>query len=173
MDQRFPIGQFSFKGDEDNSVFDNWVEDIAWLPERIRNSIEGCSDHDLDESYRDGGWNAKELILHLVDSHLNAIIRIKLALTEDKPEIRPYDQDAWVETESKLDIPLELSLNMLENVHEKMARIFSNLTDEELKREYIHPESGAFSLRKAAALYAWHSNHHLAHINFITEKAKS
>lgn len=172
-ERKYPIGEFSYTGDEDETLFDQHLEDIASLPDRIREMIADCSDHELSGSYREGAWNVVQIIRHMIDSHMNAIMRIKLALTESEPEIRPYLQNECVMVEENWNIPLELDLNLLESIHEKLSLMLSELTKDQLDRTYLHPEAGIFSIRKAAALYAWHSNHHLAHIDIITQKAKS
>lgn len=168
MNKQFPIGKFTFTEDYSEKDIEQWLNDIALLPDRIRDEIEGCSDDILLTPYREGGWNTRQLITHLLDAHMNALIRIKLALTEDNPTIRPYDQDKFVEIEDQFVIPLELTLSMLEDTHEKMVRIYSSLEEDDWERTYVNPEAGSFSLAKSAALYAWHSNHHLAHIQLVT-----
>lgn len=173
MNKQYPIGKLSFTEDHSPADRESWIDDIALLPERIRNEIHGCSDDILMIPYREGGWTIREVITHLLDSHSHGIIRIKLALTEDKPVIKPYDQNACVYIEDQFGIPLELTLQMLEDTHEKMIRIYESLTEEQWKRIYINPEAGPFSLAKSAALYAWHSNHHLEHIRLVTKHEKS
>lgn len=169
MNKQYPIGNFSFSEDYTLDEREQWLDDIALLPERIRNEIHGCSDDILLIPYREEGWTVRQVIEHLVDSHMNMIIRIKTTLTEDNPTIRPYDQDGWVEAEFQFGTPLELTLDMLENIHEKMVRMYQSLNEEQWKRTFINPESGKFSLAKSAAFYAWHSNHHLAHIRLVTK----
>lgn len=173
MNKQYPIDKFSYSEDHSPEERESWLDDIALLPERIRNEIDSCSDDILMIPYRENGWMIREVITHLLDSHTNAIIRLKLALTEDDPVIRPYDQNAWVEVEEQFDIPLELTLQMLEDTHEKMIRIYESLTEDQWKRTYNNPEAGSFTLAKSAALYAWHSNHHLAHIRLVTQHEKS
>ena len=104
-----------------------------------------------------------------LDSHLNAIIRLKLALSENAPEIRPYHQEKWVGLEKKFKTPIELTLSQLEDCHAKLVLIYKSLDGNEWKKTYVNPESGSYSLAKSAALYAWHSNHHLAHIRLVTK----
>lgn len=169
MDKKFPIGAFSFNKDHTPEELDQWLDDIALLPERLRDEIEGCSDDVLLSPYREGSWTLRQVIEHLLDSHMNAVIRLKTALTENNPTIRPYDQDKWVKAEFQFGIPLELTLDMIENTHEKMIRIYQSLNEDQWKRTYNNPESGIFSLEKSAALYAWHSNHHLAQIRLVTQ----
>jgi uncharacterized damage-inducible protein DinB len=171
MNKQFPIGKLSFSEDYSQDDFEQWLDDIALLPERIRDEIDGSSDDVLLSPYREGGWTVRQVISHLLDSHLNTIIRIKTALTEDNPTIRPYDQDGWVHSDFQFGLPLELTLDMLENTHEMIVRMYQSLDQDQLKRTYVNPESGiTFSLAHSAALYAWHSNHHLAHIRLVTQE---
>lgn len=172
MNKQYPIGKLSYSEDHSLEERENWLDDIALLPERIRNEIDDCSDDILMIPYRENGWTIREVITHLLDSHTNAIMRLKLALTEDDPIIRPYKQNAWVSVEDQFEIPLELTLQMLEDTHEKMIRIYESLTEEQWQRTYNNPEAGPFTLSKSAALYAWHSNHHLAHIRLVTQSQK-
>jgi hypothetical protein len=170
MNKQFPIGEFSYSENHSPADREQWIDEIALLPERIRNEIDGCSDDILLIPYRDGGWTLRQVIEHLVDSHTNTIIRIKTTLTEDNPTIRPYNQAAWAESALQFGIPLELTLEMLENIHEVMVRIFQSLEEDQWKRTFFNPESGkTFTLAHCLALYAWHSNHHLAHIQLITQ----
>ncbi|MTI87432.1 MAG: putative metal-dependent hydrolase [Balneolaceae bacterium] len=174
MNKKYPIGQLSYSEDYTDDELDNWLNDIALLPDRIRDEIQGCSDDILLTPYRDGSWNTRQLISHLIDSHSNAINRIKFALTEDSPSIKPYDQDAWVEIEDQFGLPLEMNLDLLENIHEKLVRMYYSLSEADWKRTYTKEGSGTYTLSHSAALYAWHSNHHLAHIRLVTrEKANN
>jgi hypothetical protein len=173
MNKQFPIGTFSFSEDYSQADLDQWLDDIALLPERIQNEIQDTSDDVLLIPYREDGWTVRQVIAHLLDSHLNKIIRIKTTLTEDNPTIRPYNQDSWADVNFQFEIPLELTLDMLENTHEMMVRIFHSLTDKQWKRTFINPESGTtLTLAHLAAMCAWHSNHHLAHIRLVTQEEK-
>mgnify|MGYP000706869619 CR=1 FL=1 len=154
MNKQFPIGKFSYSEDYTQEDLEQWIDDIALLPERIRNEINNCSDKVLLTPYRENGWTIREVITHLLDAHSNAVIRLKLALTEVHPTIKPYDQNAWVDIEHQFEIPLELTLQMLEDTHEKLIRIYQSLDAEQWKRTYENPEAGIFSLVKSAALYA-------------------
>jgi hypothetical protein len=169
MNKQFPLGKLSFSEDHSPEDREQWIDDIALLPERLRNEIDGCSDDILFTTYRKDGWTIREVITHLLDAHSNAITRLKLALTEDNPTVPAYDQNGWVKIENQFEIPLELTLQMLEDTHEKMVRIYQSLDEDQWKRTFVKPGSGSFSLAKSAALYAWHSNHHLAHIRLVTQ----
>lgn len=170
MNRQFPIGQPSYSENYTELDLQNCINEIALLPKRIRKEVEGIYDEVMLQPYRDGGWNVKQVILHLLDSHSNAVIRTKLALTEDNPTIKPYKQDAWIQIEEQFDLSLELTLRMLEDTHEKLVGIYKSLSKEQWKRTYVNPESGQSTLSKSAALYAWHSNHHLEHIRLVTQK---
>lgn len=169
MDRQFPIGKLSFSEDYTSIQLKTWIKEIEEFPELLRREIAKCSEKDLDTPYREGGWTVKQVVEHVLDSHLNAIIRLKLALTEQNPEIRPYEQNAWVELERKFNTPIELTLSMLEDCHAKMVLIYKSLNKEDWKKSYVNPESGRYTLAKSAALYAWHSKHHLAHIRLVTK----
>lgn len=170
MNKQYPIGKSSYSETHSPEERDQWIDDLALLPERIRNEIKDCSDDVLLTPYRKDGWTVRQVIEHLVDSHMNMIVRIKTALTEDAPTIRPYDEAAWADVGFQFEIPLELTLEMLENIHEIIVRIYQSLDDEQWQRTFSNPESGlTFTLAHSAAFYAWHSNHHLAHIRLVTQ----
>lgn len=169
MDKRFPIGKLSFSEEYTSVQLKSWIKEIDVFPSLIRAEISKCSPKHLDTAYRAGGWTVQQVVEHVLDSHLNAIIRLKLALSERNPEIRPYHQEKWVQLESKFKTPIELTLSQLEDCHAKLVLIYRSLDTEDWKKTYVNPESGSFSLAKSAALYAWHSNHHLAHIRLITK----
>ena len=169
MDKRFPIGKLSFLEDYTSVQLKSWIREIEMLPSLIRAEISKCSPKDLDTPYRDGGWTVQQVVEHLLDSHLNAIIRLKLALSGNAPEIMPYHQEKWVGLEKKFKTPIELTLSQLEDCHAKLVLMYKSLDGDDWKKTYVNPESGSYSLAKSAALYAWHSNHHLAHIRLVTK----
>ncbi len=169
MDKRFPIGKLSFSDDYTSVQLKSWIKEIELLPSLIRTEISKCSAEDLNTAYRDGGWTVQQVVEHVLDSHLNAITRLKLALSENEPTIRPYHQEKWVQLESKFKTPIELTLSQLEDCHAKLVLIYRSLDKDDWKKAYVNPESGKFSLAKSAALYAWHGNHHLAHIRLVTK----
>lgn len=166
LDLRYPIGRFdpaSFPSKDEN------IDTIASLPEKIRAAVEGLSDEQLDTPYREGGWTLRQTVHHIGDSHLNSLCRFKLALTEDAPTIRPYHEDKWAElADSRLGV--EPSLAMIDGVHARWAELLKNMSDDDLQREFIHPETGNWTLEKVLALYAWHSLHHTAHITRTRER---
>ncbi len=130
----------------------------------MRDAVAGLSDHQLDTPYRPGGWTVRQLVHHVADSHMNGLIRVKLALTEDEPTIKPYDQDRWVELADS-DLPVDVSLQLLDAVHARWSALYRTLEPEQFSRTFFHPETSAVStLDQHLQLYAWHSRHHVAHI---------
>jgi uncharacterized damage-inducible protein DinB len=163
MDERYPIGTFQLEGEITKSLTNQWIEEIANLPKKVRDAVTGLSEEQLDIPYREGGWKIRQVVHHIADSHMNAYIRFKLALTEENPVIKPYEEARWAELEdSKLSI--DVSLTLIESVHVRLVELLKRLNEEELKRTFVHPASGIVSIEKNIGLYAWHGNHHLAHI---------
>ena len=165
---RFPIGRF--KVPETISAADRaqYLEEIAAAPGALRSAVKGLNEAKLDTPYRPGGWTIRQVVHHVPDSHLNAYIRMKLALTEDEPTITPYMEDRWAELPDSLEVPVETSLRLLESVQERWLSIMRSLTEAQWHRVYMHPELGRYPLDRQAALYAWHGKHHVAHIERAT-----
>ena len=169
-DLRYPVGNNSFDDPVDEADYPKLIDIIANAPKILGNAVRGMSDEQLDTPYRDGGWTVRQVVHHLGDSHMNAFCRLKLALTEDAPTIKPYDEAAWAELpDAKL--PIEVSLRLLESLHERWVAIWKSVPAADFKtRGFVHPEHKRFiSLDKVLAMYAWHCRHHTAH---ITELAK-
>ena len=169
-DPRYPIGKFHYDGpplDEQKQAF---IGDIANTPAGLRAAVEGLSPQQLDTPYREGGWTVRQVVHHVPDSHMNAYIRYKLALSEDEPTIKPYAEDRWAELADSKTTPIEVSLALLENVHDRWVRILRSLKSEEWKRQFLHPEMGAVSLEKSLALYSWHGRHHVAHVTELRKR---
>lgn len=162
-DLRFPIGEFDKNIEVTEVVRNGFIGDLRELPLKVRSAIEHLNDEQLETVYRPEGWTIRQVVHHIADSHLNAFIRIKLALTEDVPTIRPYDEAKWAEL-SDSELPLEPSLKIIEGVHTRLVEILSNLSGEDFKRKLIHPDSGEWALENFIGLYAWHGRHHTAHI---------
>jgi uncharacterized damage-inducible protein DinB len=165
-DSRYPIGKFD--GDAAGTR-DEFIGVIKSLPADISNAVGGLSDDQLDTPYRDGGWTLRQTVHHVADSHINSLVRFKLALTEDRPPtITPYYEDRWAElADSKL--PIDASLKIIQGVHERWGQLLDSMTDEQYERKFVHPETGTWTLEKVLALYAWHSRHHTAHITRLRE----
>ena len=159
MDRQFPIGRFEFDQDLGMEPF---VERLSTLPQRLNSAWNACDASLRDLAYRPGGWARATVVHHIADSHLNMYVRIKLALTEEDPEVKPYDENAWAEL---ADGPAELSLPLIESVHARLLALLRSLNLQDWDRCYYHPELlRLVSLREVVQKYAWHGDHHLAHI---------
>ena len=162
---RFPVGEFMETQHPNQATLSSWIDIIADFPNKLQNVVEGLTEQQLNQSYRPGGWTIKQVIHHCADSHLNAYIRFKLALTEDGPNIKPYDEAAWAELPDTLNAPIGLSLQLLAALHARWAILLTHLAEEGLQKKFYHPEHGtAFTLLLAMDNYQWHCRHHLAHI---------
>ena len=169
-DPRYPIGKFSFDGTLTSGQKKHYLDDIEQTPERLRAAVRGLSDQQLNTPYREGGWTVRQLTHHVPDSHMNAYIRFKLALTEDEPTIRPYMEDRWAELAESKQAPIDVSLALLDSLHQRWRLVLRNISDADWKRTFRHPEMGLLSLEKTLALYAWHGRHHVAHVTTLREK---
>ena len=169
-DPRYPIGKFSFEGPLTAEQKKQYLNDIEQTPARLRAAVRGLSDEQLNTPYRDGGWTVRQLAHHVPDSHMNAYIRFKLALTEDEPTIRPYMEDRWAELPESKQAPIDVSLALLDSLHQRWTMVLRNIPDADWKRTFRHPEMGLLSLEKTLALYAWHGRHHVAHVTTLREK---
>lgn len=168
MDDRYPIGRFVYDGDSSRGAINRSIADIESLPVLFRAAVDGLNDEQLDTPYRDGGWSSRELVHHVADSHMNAYVRCKLALTMNAPTIIPYDEAEWAKLPDVKSVPIGVSLNLIDALHARWAALFRAMPDTEFERTYIHPEQqNPAPLRAVAALYAWHGRHHTAHISTL------
>ncbi|MET4563368.1 YfiT family bacillithiol transferase [Lysinibacillus parviboronicapiens] len=163
-DLRYPIGIFQFPEVITAQQVRVWIEDIRLLPRQLAEALSGASEQSLAKSYREKGWTVSQLVHHIADSHMNSYIRFKLALTEDTPTIKPYNEEHWAQLPD-CEMPVATSYKMVESLHERWVYLLTSLTEEQLQRAFNHPDSGLMTLEKATALYAWHGKHHLAHIH--------
>ncbi|MEO7102832.1 MAG: YfiT family bacillithiol transferase [Gemmatimonadaceae bacterium] len=171
VDQRYPIGVFKYDGDSSRRAIDQSIQAIASLPGLFRESVAGLNTEQFDTPYRDGGWTVRQLVHHVPDSHMNAYIRCKLALTEDTPTIKPYDEAAFARLGDIAIVPVEVSLGLLDKLHERFTALLNSMSDDDFKRCYVHPDyHRAVPLREVVALYAWHGRHHTAHITALRER---
>lgn len=162
---RFPIGEFERPVSPTSEQIAAWIDDIEQFPDRVELLMQNLNATQKNWPYRPGGWNIKQVVHHCSDSHINSIVRFKLALTEDTPTIRPYFEDRWVKLPDAFDNDLTDVLMLLTGLHRKWAVLLKNLTPEQLERTFIHPEhEQPLTVAINIALYAWHCNHHLAHI---------
>ena len=163
---RFPVGHFSKPVSSSPGLRDGQIGSLRVFPDRIKAAVDGLSDAQLDTPYRDGGWTVRQVVHHVADSHANAYVRIKLALTEGWPTIKPYDEALWAElADSKL--PLAVSLDWITALHSRLVSLLESLTEEQFQRGYVHPAGGRQDLAHVLALYEWHSRHHAAHITHL------
>ena len=165
-DLRYPVGRFDATAAITPPMRAGAISVIAKLPTEMQAAVEGLSDGQLDTPYRPGGWTVRQVVHHVVDSHVNAYIRTKVGLTEDEPTIKPYDQDSWaLLPDSRL--PVIVSLKMLEGVHARWAALWNAIAPEQFGRIFHHPEIGPVTLDRQLQMYAWHSRHHVGHIKQI------
>lgn len=169
-DLSYPIGKFQRPASLNAAEFDAAVARLAAQPAQLRAALEGLNDAQLDTPYRPGGWTVRQLAHHVPDSHMNMYIRLKLALTEDTPTIKPYDQDAWVLLSDTKEIPVETSLTIFDAVHQRAISIMRSTSDADRARIFMHPENGPTRVDQLAALYAWHGDHHIAHITGLRKR---
>lgn len=169
MDLQYPIGRFRLEGEitEDQRRL---IGEIEETPARLRAAVAGLSQEQLDTPYRPGGWTVRQVAHHLPDSHLNAYTRFKLALTEEEPTIKPYDQERWAELGDSRTAPVEVSLALLESLHRRWVLLLKSLTAADFARTFRHPELGVVTLDKNLCLYAWHGRHHVAHVTSLRER---
>jgi len=167
---RYPIGRFAPPPDTGAETRSAQIEVLRSMPEELQAATNGLHVHQLDTPYREGGWTVRQLVHHIADSHANAYIRCKLALTEDWPTVKTYDEKAWAELADSRDIPVGISLLLIGALHTRWVALFESLADADFQKGYHHPELGPQSLAKVLALYAWHSRHHVAHITNLRSR---
>lgn len=146
------------------------IEEIRVLPASLREAVVGLTHEQLDSPYRPGGWTVRQVVHHIGDSHMNSLIRLKLALTEDNPVIKPYEEALWADLADSTKPEVHVSLNLLEALHIRFVLLFESLNDGQWLRTYRHPVNGETNLYQHLVLYAWHGNHHLAHITALKKR---
>ena len=169
-DLRYPLGPFTQSTDAD--ARQKAIADIAALPARLREAVAGLADAQLDTAYRPGGWTVRQLVHHIADSHLNGFTRAKLALTEETPTIKPYDENAFAAL-ADMRLPVRISLDLLEGLHARWVALYGAMTGAQFGRAFFHPEHGrAITLDEHAQMYGWHSRHHVAHITALRQRER-
>ncbi|MEH6538191.1 MAG: putative metal-dependent hydrolase [Psychroserpens sp.] len=162
---RFPVGEFQAPDSISSEMINSWINDIEQFPRSIEAATKDLDSEQLKWQYRQDGWSIKQVVHHCADSHMNCIIRFKLALTEDSPTIRPYHEDRWATLIDGNDDNLQDTLYLLKGLHAKLGKLLRNISEDQLSREFVHPEHGKrYRLDETIGTYAWHSNHHLAHV---------
>ena len=170
LDPRYPVGTFHYDGPLTAERKESFLADVTQTPDHLRTAVKDLSEAQLDTPYRDGGWTVRQVVHHVPDSHMNSYVRFKLALTENEPTIKPYAEDRWAELSDTKATPIEVSLTLLDSLHDRWMRLLRSLTPEDWKRTFRHPELGPMTLEKTLALYAWHGRHHVAHITELRKR---
>ena len=170
-DLRYPIGKYHRPGELTSDQRLEFISAIEQTPQHLASALKNLSAGQLETPYRPGGWTVRQVVHHLPDSHMNAYVRTKLALTEDEPTIKPYDEARWAELPDGKTSPIEPSLAILENLHKRWVLLLKSLSAADWSRKYGHPEwTKPMSLDDTLALYAWHGKHHVAHITALRER---
>jgi hypothetical protein len=170
MDLRYPIGEFKFEGPLTDDERQALIGKIEETPARMRAAVAGLTEEQLDTPYRPEGWTVRQVVHHVPESHLNSYVRFKLAITEDVPLIKTYFEDRWAELDDARQAPIALSLDLLDALHGRWIWFLRSLKQEDFQRTFRHPELGIVSVDKNIALYAWHGQHHVAHITSLRER---
>lgn len=167
---KYPIGRYQAEENIDKAVVKKFINEIELLPKRLANAVKGLTLQQLQTPYRPDGWTIKQVVHHIADSHMNSYIRFKLALTENKPLIKPYDEKLWAELPDSRVVDINVSLDLIKSLHKRWTDLLKQLTEADLNKEFLHPESGMKKLNETICHYAWHGNHHLAHITSLKER---
>jgi hypothetical protein len=161
---QYPIGNYIIRENASREEIKNWINDLEIFPEAIKKLTLELSLEDLQKTYRPEGWSIAQVVHHCSDSHINCLMRLKLAITEDNPTIRPYFEDLWA-MQIDYTLPINVPLNIIENVHLKLVILFKNLEETDWQKKYYHPQNKqTYNLIGLLSLYAWHCKHHLAHV---------
>jgi uncharacterized damage-inducible protein DinB len=170
VDLRYPIGKFETAAQSSGAQRQKWIASIAATPKRFRAAVAGLKDAQLETPYREGGWTVRQVVHHVADSHLNAYIRTRWTLTEAGPTIKPYEEKSWAELEDAKHAPIEISLSLLDSLHDRWTRLLNSLRPEDFSRTFRHPEHGERTLDWLVQLYEWHGRHHATHITALRER---
>jgi len=170
LDLRYPVGRFEWTGANTDADRRKFIQQIEEAPAKLRAAVQGLTDAQLDTPYREGGWTVRQVVHHLPDSHLNAYVRFKLALTEDRPTVKTYEQERWADLADAKSAPVEPSLALLESLHHRWVLFLKSLSAVDFARKLKHPELGEVVLDKYLAMYAWHGRHHVAQITALRER---
>ncbi len=170
MDPRYPVGKFVRDPHADAAKRAAWIEQIAEAPGRLAAAVQGLTDAQLDTPYRDAGWTVRQVAHHVADSHMNAYIRCKLAVTEDNPPVKVYNEAAWSELADARTMPLAPSMTILRALHERWVAWLRTLDEEGFARTALHPEWGRISVNDFIQIYAWHGRHHVAHVTELRKR---
>ena len=170
MDPRYPVGPYQPPANVTPSMRAQAIEEIAFTPSRFRAAVKALNDSQLNTPYRDGGWTLRQVVHHVPDSHINSYVRFRLALTEDQPTIKPYAEAQWAELADAKSAPIDVSLSLLESLHDRWVRLLRSMTEKDFSRTLLHPDHGVRSLDWMLFLYEWHGRHHAAHITELRKQ---
>jgi hypothetical protein len=169
---RYPVGDFGLDPEVTASKRARWLQQMAEMPAGLAAALSGLDDRQLGTPYREGGWTPRQVVHHLADAHMNGFVRFKLALTEDLPPIKTYEETLWAETADGRDAPVGGSVRLLEALHERWTILLASLSGPEFGRAFSHPQRGLLTIDKAIQLYAWHGLHHTAHITALRARQR-
>lgn len=170
FDLKYPIGKFVFDEDLTKNSVQELIKEIEEAPSNLRKAVEGLDEKQLSLPYRENGWQIRQVVHHVPESHMNAYVRFKLALTENEPAIKGYNQKEWAELADTFETPVSVSLDLLDALHKKWAFLLKSLAPSDFEKCYVHPDLGKVSLYYALAQYAWHGKHHTAHITSLRKR---
>lgn len=169
-EMRYPIGKCDLHREFSEERKESWIGQIAATPAKLREAVSGLSEEQLNTPYRPGGWTIRQVVHHIPDSHMNSYIRFKLALTENQPTIKTYQEDKWAELADSQTTPIETSLNLLDSLHARWVNLLRSMDTRDFERSMTHPDLGPHSLFTALGIYAWHGRHHVAHITALSAR---
>lgn len=169
---RYPVGKFERVTALDGATRETHVKTIEDTPARVRTLVAGLSDAELNTPYRPGGWTIRQVVHHLPESHMNAYVRFKLALTEDAPTIKTYEEQLWAELPDVTQCPVDVSIRLLEALHQRWVVLLRALPERELQKIFVHPQWGRMTVDEGIAMYAWHCRHHVAHVEHALAVAR-
>ncbi|WP_166238752.1 YfiT family bacillithiol transferase [Paenibacillus turpanensis] len=168
---RYPIGRFQTVGEISAALLEQWIDEIEQLPAKLAAAVEGLSAAQLETPYRPGGWTASQVVHHIADSHMNSIIRFKLALTEQTPTIKPYEEASWALLSDSIGAAsVDISIKLISALHARWGILLRSMSEKQWERAFHHPDSGLIPLRMNAGIYAWHGKHHTAHITELRRR---
>jgi uncharacterized damage-inducible protein DinB len=169
-DLRYPVGKLSYDNEVTPGKRTAWIRQIAETPAAMRSALRGLTDAQLDTPYRPAGWTLRQVAHHVPDSHMNAFVRFKLALTEDNPTIKPYNESEWAKLADVKLTPVETSLEILDALHRRWVLLLESMQPEDFARPLLHPENGPMTLDRLLQMYAWHGRHHVGHITSLRQR---
>lgn len=170
LDLRYPIGKFQYEGPYTPARREELIEVLSELPGRMQAAVAGLTPQQLDTPYRDGGWTVRQTVHHVAESHMHSFLRFRLAITENNPTIKPYDEAACANLVDSREEPVEVSLTLLDALHRRWVTMLNAFQPDDWQRTFTHPDRGPMTLDMTLGIYAWHSRHHTAHITELRKR---